>query len=1040
MSGAAGMIDHSSRVVNEEETTPNGVGEPNTSTTYGTSDMLVVEPASALNHVVVPPSQSTTTSLLKNDAVEKKKKQVQQQEQGSVGGGSKYSSKKQHHQYTQSSSSPANAAPDALRCWTLALRPYLRGAFYRAMSVDSWQALSSRADLRHAQCAHEHARLLLDAVEEFFDRAAVALEEEQDRRKQQQQRHRGGGGLSSPSGTYPNHRRVSRSKSTTTPSLRLMSASAGHPSLFGVGDVVVVGLETLACEFANQLSGAIVDAIEALARRADDFSMHKMLAPMPRYTRYKEAVFHVAAAAGAAGGCMIRGISETNSARDALQSAGLLDEDGDSDDETSTVVTHTTTASSSMRRMPSSMPPTLARRLASAAKIPNWLSRIDRGRWLAGVAAIDKQQNEEQERQQQHTSSDTTKTTMLMPAAEKPHGFTGRALAAVAPAILQASDNAQMSREKHEQSKMQTETHRNVIAHLDATAKDDASWTADTELNDKTTTMPAPATSSTSSWTSFLRFGRRKKAGGGHEEDSEETTPATAAAIVGDVCDHEGTSSIPSNASEVAALNAQVAEEFLNTARDGTTTDANVVIPTAAANGLRASSSTNITPRLGAASRGGGGGGGSSSVERAQSLEQTGGSMSSPQPRSRQIPMGRAATCTEELTVRMHSVAHLESLAQTIATRLCAQLMHYQDRLCEEETIDLDSVYVERTYGMDRGAVEKPTPPPPPPPPRSNDEFPFASPRVQFTTTAAGAHHSRADISPRSGGAGVGASSSGAGDVSGVLMKAFDQVNHAAREAETGLARACGFAAMLVKGEKNHLGAVPVPVPASEEASTISHPYHYRGGGGYVVGSDSGGNGDKNKAAASCSGASSAAEALSVIYLGDLDRLLPPDSTSMSSSELPDITLGSILASGNAVHLAAEHLRASLPSRLAPVALQACTRVICTLMRYALVDGGPGRAFTTRHVRVVLGDIDKLRSFHATLGLAPMDLEWSLQAAGIWKVLDLMALDSWELLEHMCDVLEHGRLLDATLMRVVCHRRDRQVSKVLKRRFNLPKV
>ena len=233
--------------------------------------------------------------------------------------------------------------------------------------------------------------------------------------------------------------------------------------------------------------------------------------------------------------------------------------------------------------------------------------------------------------------------------------------------------------------------------------------------------------------------------------------------------------------------------------------------------------------------------------------------------------------------------------------------------------------------------------------------------------------------------------------------------------AEARLARACGFATMLLTDEKNHLGTMVGAHDDDEEEEDNVH----------------GANNDDVRGGFS-SGASSPAEAMSQLWLGDLER----------KGDAPSATtLTGILARGNAVHLAMEHLRTSLPSGLAPIALQASMRTICTLMRYALVDGGPGRAFTPTDVRVVLRDIEALQEFNAkTLGLSSMDLEWNLNSTDLYKVLDLMTFESAELVMLMSEMLERGQMVDSLLMRVICHRRDRAVSKQLRRRFNLPKM
>lgn len=141
----------------------------------------------------------------------------------------------------------------------------------------------------------------------------------------------------------------------------------------------------------------------------------------------------------------------------------------------------------------------------------------------------------------------------------------------------------------------------------------------------------------------------------------------------------------------------------------------------------------------------------------------------------------------------------------------------------------------------------------------------------------------------------------------------------------------------------------------------------------------------------------------------------------------------------------AEHLRDKLILSLLQSCLDGLDRV--------LLDGGPSRAFAQSDAEMLEDDVHDLKAFFIAGGDGLPRGVVESAAAPVQQILNLYSLDTPIVVDNFkrsSDILGSGKTAgtskvrsatDAnTLLRVLCHRADREASKFLKKQFKLPKT
>ncbi|XP_058009637.1 protein unc-13 homolog isoform X3 [Hevea brasiliensis] len=117
---------------------------------------------------------------------------------------------------------------------------------------------------------------------------------------------------------------------------------------------------------------------------------------------------------------------------------------------------------------------------------------------------------------------------------------------------------------------------------------------------------------------------------------------------------------------------------------------------------------------------------------------------------------------------------------------------------------------------------------------------------------------------------------------------------------------------------------------------------------------------------------------------------------------------------------------------------------------WVLLDGGPSRAFSDSDVSVMEDDFNMLKDFFIAGGeglprsLVEQEAKFSQQILGLFSLrtetVIKMLMNASEHISVGLDSNKHAHMLEDahTLVRVLCHKKDREASKFLKRQYQLP--
>jgi hypothetical protein len=129
------------------------------------------------------------------------------------------------------------------------------------------------------------------------------------------------------------------------------------------------------------------------------------------------------------------------------------------------------------------------------------------------------------------------------------------------------------------------------------------------------------------------------------------------------------------------------------------------------------------------------------------------------------------------------------------------------------------------------------------------------------------------------------------------------------------------------------------------------------------------------------------------------------------------------------------------------VVLSICRSALEAYVR-VLLDGGPTRAFSDSDITLMEEDLSILKEFFIADGEGLPRSLVEQEAKQAKEILDLYSLESDMLIQMLMTASElinmgvsseQRRLEDAqTLVRVLCHKKDRNASKFLKRQYELP--
>ncbi|CAA6666869.1 unnamed protein product [Spirodela intermedia] len=134
-------------------------------------------------------------------------------------------------------------------------------------------------------------------------------------------------------------------------------------------------------------------------------------------------------------------------------------------------------------------------------------------------------------------------------------------------------------------------------------------------------------------------------------------------------------------------------------------------------------------------------------------------------------------------------------------------------------------------------------------------------------------------------------------------------------------------------------------------------------------------------------------------------------------------------------------------------------RVISSICRasmegyaWVLSDGGPSRAFSEVDVSMLQEDLNMLKELFVASGEGLPRSDVEKEAKLIQQILEICGLKTGTIIEMLMSSSEHislepdarepgrGNATDAdTLLRILCHRKDREASKFLKKHYHLPK-
>lgn len=118
---------------------------------------------------------------------------------------------------------------------------------------------------------------------------------------------------------------------------------------------------------------------------------------------------------------------------------------------------------------------------------------------------------------------------------------------------------------------------------------------------------------------------------------------------------------------------------------------------------------------------------------------------------------------------------------------------------------------------------------------------------------------------------------------------------------------------------------------------------------------------------------------------------------------------------------------------------------------WVLLDGGPSRAFSDSDITMMEDDLNVLKEFFVAEGeglprsLVEQEAKFAQQILGLFSLktetVIRMLMNASEHISMRVDSHKHGHmgLEDAhTLVRVLCHKKDREASKFLKQQYELP--